>query len=322
MGTVVTIEVVGVFPHDQQLPDESASQDQESAQGLEPSTEALDCEEAVGRAFTWFEEIEDCCTRFQQQSEVMRLTALTGIAMPVSDLLFEVVKFALAVAEQTGGAFDPTVGYEMEQRGFNREYRTRQIVRTNLKMDADSVSYRDVYLDPEQKAITLQQPLILDLGAVAKGLAVDMAARELQSFRNFAVNAGGDLYLSGCNRKGNPWSIGIRHPRVHDEIIDELQVSDWAVCTSGNYERTSADGKGKHHIIDPRTKESPQSVASVTVLAPTAMLADALATTAFVLGPADGLKLLEKVGVEGLIFTPALERYVTAGLCKAGGNGQ
>ncbi len=64
-----------------------------------------------------------------------------------------------------------------------------------------------------RKAITLLRPLILDLGAVAKGLAIDMAARELRSFPSFAINAGGDLYLGGFNPQGSPWSIGIRHPR-------------------------------------------------------------------------------------------------------------
>ena len=98
----------------------------------------------------------------------------------------------------------------------------------------------------------------------------------------------------------------IRHPRNEGELIDSLRVSDKAVCTSGDYERPG-------HILDPRTGACPERVASVTVLAPGAMLADALATTAFVLGPEEGLALLERQGVDGLIITANLQLYQTRG---------
>jgi thiamine biosynthesis lipoprotein len=269
--------------------------------------------EAIERAFGWFREIEARCTRFDGGSELMQLAAHVGVPVPASAILFEAVRFALAVADETGGVFDPTVGHRMETRGFNREHRTGAIVRTALPA-GDDVSYRDVHLDPERRTITLGRPLILDLGAVAKGLAVDAAARELRAFRNFAIDAGGDLYLGGCNADGLPWSVGIRHPRRDGELIESLRVSDKGVCTSGDYERRTPGGGPEHHILDPRTGASPRAVASVTVVAPTAMLADALATAVFVLAPADGIGLLDRLGVDGLIVTPDLERYETRGV--------
>jgi thiamine biosynthesis lipoprotein len=217
------------------------------------------------------------------------------------------------LAEESGGAFDPTVGHRMAARGFNREHRTGQVVRSAIAPD-DDVSYRDVHLDPDRKTITLLRPLTLDLGAVAKGLAIDTAARELQPFKNFAIDAGGDLYLGGLNEHEAPWSVGIRHPLQDDELIASLRVSNQAVCTSGDYERRTPDGVS-HHILDPRTGASCHVVASATVLAPTAMLADALATAAFVLGPQDGIEFLDRMGVNGLIVTPELKRYETRGLC-------
>ena len=78
---------------------------------------------------------------------------------------------------------------------------------------------------------------MLDLGAVAKGMAVDAAARELAVCGDFAIDAGGDLYLGGVNRNGEPWRVGIRHPRRDGELIEAVTVSDRAVCTSGDYER-------------------------------------------------------------------------------------
>jgi thiamine biosynthesis lipoprotein len=194
-------------------------------------------------------------------------------------------------------------------------------VRTDLGA-CGPVSYRDVRLDPERRTITLLRPLILDLGAVAKGMAIDLAVRELQSLENFVVDAGGDLYACGCDSKGEQWPIGIRHPRRRNALIDRLRVSGRAVCTSGDYERLSPRAGGGHHILDPRTGASPRDVASVTVVADTAMLADAVATAAFVLGPGDGIELCERLGVDGLIFSDSLgsaslERYATRGMCGA-----
>jgi thiamine biosynthesis lipoprotein len=270
---------------------------------------------AIERAFGWLHEIEARCTRFDERSELMQLTAQTGVAVPVSPILFEAVRFALLVAEESGGAFDPTVGHQMAARGFNREHRTGEIVRTGITPDCD-VSYRDVHLDPDRRTILLRRPLTLDLGAVAKGLAVDTAARELEPFRDFAIDAGGDLYLGGWNPQGMPWSVGIRHPRHGDQLIDRVCVSNQAVCTSGDYERRTGLGAG-HHILDPRTGASPHRVASATVVASGAMLADALATAAFVLGPEEGIRFLTRLGVEGLIITPELERHETRGLRRA-----
>jgi len=293
MGTLVSIHVVraDVIGH-----------------GMDGSVDA-----AIDRAFGWFHEIEARCTRFSPQSELMQLSAHPGVAVPASAILYEAVHFALMVAEESNGAFDPTVGHQMESRGFNREHRTGEIVRTAIRSD-EGVSYRDVQLDPDRRAITLLRPLTLDLGAVAKGLAVDAAARELEPFQDFAIDAGGDLYLGGSNPQGEPWCVGIRHPRNADQVIDRLHVSNQAVCTSGDYERKAPDGGS--HILDPRTGRSPDTVASATVVASGAMLADALATAAFVLGPDDGIQLLDRLGVDGMILTPDLKRYETRGLCR------
>ncbi len=292
MGTIVTIHVVG--------------------HGMD-AAQIRERDEAVERAFEWFRSVEACCTRFDPASELMQLTGQVGVPVAVSPMLCEALQFALALAEETGGAFDPTVGHAMETRGFNREHHTGTIVSTRLDHDGP-VSYRDVEVDIERQTITLRRPLVLDLGAVAKGLAIDMAARELRPFEHFAVDAGGDLYLGGCNPAGAPWSIGIRHPRREGEVIESIRVSNQAVCTSGDYERRIPGEAAGHHIIDPLTGGSANAVASVTVVAATAMLADALSTAAFVLGPVDALPLFARTGVNGLIVSTTLERYATPGL--------
>lgn len=252
---------------------------------------------AIERAFGWFHEIEARCTTFDADSELMRACARVGTPTRVSPIVFEAVRFALAVAEETGGAFDPTAP-----------------VAGAVRERAVSATYRDVEIDSSAQTIMPRRELTIDLGAVAKGLAVDAAARELQPFRDFAIDAGGDLYLGGCNQHREQWSVGVRHPRDDGQLIDRLRVSNAAVCTSGDYERPG-------HIVSPPFRElgpePPSRPASVTVVASGAMLADALGTAAFVLGAVEGLRLLVRHGVEGLIVTMALERFETPGLPRA-----
>src|SRR5579863_4696676 len=119
MGTIVTIQVLSSDPA------------------------AVD---AMDRAFGWFEEIEERCTRFRPDSELMSLTQQAGVAVKVSPILFEALRFAVMLAEETGGAFDPTIGRQMELSGFNREYRTGQTVDSG---PADTpAGYCDIELDP------------------------------------------------------------------------------------------------------------------------------------------------------------------------------
>jgi thiamine biosynthesis lipoprotein len=295
MGTVVTIHIVG---------------------GGAPTDRAAH-HRAAERALGWFSEIERVCSRFQPNSEVSALSARVGEPVPVSPMLFAATHFALAVAEETDGAFDPTLGSLLEAAGFNHEHRSGWPVRIAPASSGDA-TFRDLELDAEARTILLKRPLLLDLGAIAKGLAIDMAVKQLHDdgYANFAVDAGGDLYFAGTNAASEQWSVGIRHPRREGEIIESFRVSDIAVCTSGDYERRASgdDLAIAHHIIDPRTRSSAARCASVTTMTSSAMIADALGTAAFVLGPIDGLALLERHGIDAVIMSPDLERVATAGV--------
>jgi thiamine biosynthesis lipoprotein len=296
MGTIVTIDV----------PAHAAS--------LVPQDER---QELVDRAFDWFREIERVCTRFDPESELMQLTRTPGVPVVVSALLFQIVRFALTVAEESGGAFDPTVGHRMEAAGFSREHRRGHLISTPIVAPGDTC-YRDLHIDDAAGSITLLRPLVLDVGAVAKGMAIDVAARELAPLEHFVIDAGGDLYLAGRTADDAPWSVGIRHPERDDRLLESVHVSDQAVCTSGNYERRNVAGGVAPHILDPRTGAQASRLVSATVISPSAMLADALATASFVLGPVDGLRLLETHGVHGLLFNATLERFATQGFDNDG----
>lgn len=264
---------------------------------------------AVERAFDWFHHIEAACSRFDRRSEVQQLAGRVGEPVEVSDILFATTQFALALAAETDGAFDPTVGLRMEQLGFDHEYRTGERVASQI--DDHAVSFRDVHADTDSQTLMLDKAAVLDLGAVAKGFAIDMAARELRALENFAIDAGGDLYLAGHNEHDRAWTVAIRHPRDPDATIAEIEASNAAVCTSGDYLRRN--DAGEHHIIDPRTGAPAREIISATVTAPLAMVADGLGTAAFVLGAERGIALLERHGVEGLLVTSTLEPYRTRG---------
>ena len=268
MGTVTTIEV---------------------RTGLDPSSVSA----AIDRAFGWFHAVERCCSRFDAESELVRLCAAPGSPVPVSPMLFEALHLAVAMAEETGGAFDPTVGAAMAARGFDREHRSgRQAPQLTADREA---RYTDIQLDPMNRTVLLRRPLLLDLGAVAKGLAIDLAARELQPFTHYAIDAGGDLYLAGLNANDEPWSVAIRDPRS-EGMLETIRVSDRAVCTSGDYQRLSPLD-GSSHIIDARTNAPAVGVVSATVIAPSATLADAVATAAMVLDPREGIDLCTRLCV-------------------------
>jgi thiamine biosynthesis lipoprotein len=260
-------------------------------------------EPAVQRALGWFETVERICTRFDPNSEVMHLLGQIGRPVRVSTLLFEVAAFALDLAAQTAGAFDPTIGATMEQLGFVTNYRTREVVDSHI--GADNGSFHDVRLDRAARTIRLRRPLVLDLNAVAKGLAIDLAVQELAPFPDCCIEAGGDLYVKGKNVAGENWQVGIQHPRAEGLLARTLQLSEMAVCTSGDYERRAPGANPEsHHILDARTRQPVTDLASVTVVAPTAMAADGLSTAAMALGCERGLDFLQEQGVGGLLVTP------------------
>jgi thiamine biosynthesis lipoprotein len=264
---------------------------------------------AIERVVKWFERVEADCSRFNPQSELRRLCRTVNTPVVVSKLLYRAIEFAIAVAHETRGAFDPTIGGAMQAMGFDREFRSGKSAPAAVDSAA---TYRDVVLDAARGSVTLLRPLLLDLGAVAKGLAIDLGAQELVEVGNFAIDAGGDLYAGGVNDREQPWAIGIRNPREPAELLQTIALADMALCTSGDYERRTADGSG-HHVLDPTKRDSTQGIASVSTMARSAMVADALGTAAMVLGVEKGLALLTRHHVEGLIVTDQLERHSTAG---------
>lgn len=286
MGTVVTIRVVGESgPHVMRA--------------------------SIDRAQDAMRAVEQVCSRFDEQSALRALCRTSGHSVPVPPVLFHALKVAMEVAELTDGVFDPTIGRRLELLGFDRHYLTGETVSSDFAADTDA-TFRDVTLVEDGFRVSLAQPLSLDLGAVAKGLAVDAAAHELASHEGFAIDAGGDVYVGGLDPDGTLWHVGIENPLMANGLAEVVTLTDSAVCTSGSYKRRSPADATKHHLIDAKTGESVDGLLSCTVIGPQAILADVVATAAFLLGPDRALPFITKMGLEGLCVTAGSDIQRTA----------
>jgi thiamine biosynthesis lipoprotein len=153
------------------------------------------------------------------------------------------------------------------------------------------------------------------LGGIGKGYAIDKGIAILRraGFHDFMIQSGGDLYAAGT-KDGKPWRIGVQDPRgPAGQMFAFVDLSDSTFSTSGDYERFfMKDGRRYHHIIDPKTGMPAQGCRSVTILAPNATLADGLSTGVFLLGPVEGMALVNRVaGVDALIVSSRNEVLVT-----------
>lgn len=231
--------------------------------------------ERAKEAMLWVGEVERTCSRFDATSELSRLTTQHGQAVPVSAMLGQLLALACATAAASDGAFDPTVG------------------------SVPAARWQDIAIDDVRGTVTLHRPMRLDLGAIAKGFAVDLLARALADLPHVAINAGGDLYCRGHNLRGEPWSVGIRDPFSDGGLLLQLAVDGLSVCTSGSYERRLPDGG--HHLIDPALGKSSRGLVSCTVVCEGTAVADGLATAAFIMGAERGASFLADQQVDALL---------------------
>lgn len=235
-----------------------------------------------------------------------RLNRDGRVSGPWPDGVRATLELARRIAEQSQGAFDPTVLPLTSLWAFDKGGELPAAAA--LQAALPRVDYKRLFVGADG-TVSLPPGFGLDLGAIAKGAVVDLIGAELdrRGHHRYLVEAGGDILVSGPKKGGQPWSIGIRHPRQAEAMIGILKVGESgpvSVVTSGDYERYfDQGGRRYHHIIDPHTGYPAEGLVSVTVIAPTCASADALATAAFVLGPREGLELLEDLeSVEGLLI--------------------
>ena len=278
---------------------------------------ALAAFEAV---FAEFDRLEAIMSVWREGSEAQRLNDAAGQhAVAIGHDMQRVLRDARQVSEWTGGKFDVTFGALSGLWKFDHDQDNAVPDPAAVRARLPLVDYAALDVDDRAGTAFLRRSgMRVHLGGIGKGYAVDRGVEILRNrgIHDFMLQSGGDLYVSGT-RGDRPWRVGIRHPRgPADRTIATLDLTDGTFSTSGDYERFFVkDGRRYHHILDPDTGEPAAGCQSVTIVAESAAIADGLSTGVFILGPAAGMALIEKLPhVEGVIVTDAGAMLVSSGL--------
>ena len=262
--------------------------------------------------------LEKLMTTWDPASEVSRVNLAAGKApVVVGAETFAVIQEAQKASEISGGSFDITFETLHGLWKFDQDLDPHPPSAADVKAKVRYVGYKHVKLDAAASTVFLDESHVrIGLGGIAKGYAVDKAAKVLEDggLTSFYVQAGGDLYTRGVKPGGEPWQAGIRDPRGPEgDYFAMMAVSDHAFSTAGDYERSYVvGGKRYHHIIDPRTGYPATASRSVTIWAKTALLADEIDDAVFILGPEKGLALVESLDGVGAVIVDAKNRVWTS----------
>ena len=242
-------------------------------------------EEAVLNAKSRIESLEELWSVTDENSEIYAINHSNGTPVAVSEETAELISFALDMADKTGGALEPTIYPVLAAWGFTTdEHRVSSAEEISSLME--TVDYHKVILS--EGHVAMEPEMMIDMGAIAKGYAGDLACELLKSYEisSALINLGGNVQAIGARPDGSDWRIELRNP-LGEGGLGILSVSDCAVVTSGNYENyfTDDDGNVYGHIIDPSTGYPVDNgLASVTIVADKGKKGDALSTSLFVMG--------------------------------------
>lgn len=242
---------------------------------------------------------------YAPESELSRLNRDESHATEVSADLFTVLQLAQEVHRQSGGAFDPTVGPLVRLWGFGPDAPAPGLPdEHSLHMARAKVGMSRLQLEEEGRRVARAPGIELDLSAIAKGYAVDVLAQLLheRGIDDYLLEIGGEVRVAGYKPDGSSWRIAIERPTEVEPqafAVIDADGAAFALAGSGDYRNyRELNGKRYSHEIDPRTGwPVAHALRAVTVVAPKAALADAWATALLVLGPEEGLRIADGLGL-------------------------
>jgi thiamine biosynthesis lipoprotein len=275
---------------------------------------------AFDAVFNEFDRLDQLMSVWKEGSDVVRLNAAAGDhAVSVSRETLEAIRTARQVSEWTNGKFDVTFGALADIWKFDQDQDDTVPPLSAIAARLPLVDYRKLVVDERAGTAYLQRRgMRVHLGGIGKGLAVDRSVGILRDagLKDFSIQAGGDLYVGG-KRGDRSWRLGIADPRAPDgAVFARIELEDSTFSTSGDYERSfMKDGVRYHHILEPTTGQPARLCRSVTIVAKKAILADGLSTGVFLLGPEQGMALIERLpDVEGVIVGADNQVTVSSGL--------
>lgn len=274
-----------------------------------------EAQEAMELAFVEIDRLSRLLSRFDGATPISALNR-EGMLTDIPPEVLGLIRKSMGYHRLTGGAFDVTVKpvvdlfaarFSDAKAGFPSQSEMRHVL--------DRVGSDKILL--EERAIRfLKSDMGITLDGIAKGYIVDRASEILRSRRidNHLINAGGDIRAVGRREDGEPWVVAVEDPKKENRYPDQIRLSDGAIATSGNYEVYFDREKMYHHIIDPQTGRSPHQCTSVSVTAPTAMDADALSTSVFVMKPEQGIRFIDTLpGCECFVFSEKGQSFKSDG---------
>ncbi|SET27049.1 thiamine biosynthesis lipoprotein [Natronincola peptidivorans] len=282
---------------------------------------------ALSKAYQRVHQIENSMSITIEDSDIYKLNEKAGIeSVKVSDETLQVLKSGIDFYELTDGTFNIGLGTLIELWRKSIEASDSDYI--SQKPSIEEVQWAKNHVDLQQLEIDgskvyIRDPhMMINLGGIAKGYAVDEAARILkeEGIKSGYVNFGGDIYVMGPKPDGSPWRMGIQNPTIGvSDVIASIELVNKSIVSSGNYERFFIDeetGEHYHHIIDSETGyPTANELVSVSIISNTSMEGDVFSTATFVMGLEEGLHFIESLpDVEGIFVTKDQDVYVTSGI--------
>lgn len=261
------------------------------------------------------EQVNRLMSSYRDDSDVSRINAAEpGQLVVISPQTFEVISEAQRISQLTDGFFDITVGPLVDLWGFGPLFRFNENLPDELEVFAAKKQVGWNYLSLEEGVINKSQVVHVDLSAIAKGYAVDQVSKLLKSrgVESFLVEVGGEISVSGHNKSGNDWVLGIERPDyTQRKAFATLSLQGHSLATSGDYRNFyESNGQRYSHTINPKTGYPVKhKLASVSVIARACMEADALATALMAMGEIDGYQYAVQHGINAYFIYRENDRF-------------
>ena len=263
------------------------------------ANDSIQANKYIDTAVAEISRIEKLISSWDDNSQTSEINRNAGAKpLKVDKELFNLIERAIGISKLTDGAFD--ISYASMDRIWQFDgSMTVMPSEKEIKSSVEKVGYQNIVLDKKNSTVFLKlEGMKIGFGAIGKGYAADKAKTLLISkgVPSGIINASGDMNTWGKQPNGNDWKVAITNPMNKNKVFALLPITNGAVVTSGNYEKyVNFNGKRYTHIIDPRTGYPSTGIISVTVFAPKAELADALATSVFVMGKEAGLDRINQL---------------------------
>lgn len=266
--------------------------------------------EHIALAISEIKRIENIISSWNSDSQTSLINKNAGIKpIKVDKELFDLIERSISISTLTDGAFDISYASMDKIWKFDGSMTTMPS-KGMIKKSVDKVGHQNIILNKKDTTIYLKlKEMKIGFGAIGKGYAADKAKELLISkgVKSGIINASGDMNTWGKQPNGDDWKVGIKNPLNKNKVFALLPISNSSVVTSGNYEKfVSFGGVRYSHIINPKTGYPSSEIVSVSVFASKAELADALATSVFVMGTTVGLDFINQLkGIDCIIVDDA-----------------